>query len=51
MSDKVVTKVNVIDNSGFVLKPKYGTDKLGIEKKINDVVKKYLILVDLTKGK
>ena len=27
--DKLVTKVNIIDTSGFVLKTKYQTDKIG----------------------
>ena len=41
--DKLVEKVNDIDTSGFVLKTKYGTDKLELEKKIpdtSDLVKK-----------
>ena len=40
--DKLVTKVNSIDTSGFVLKTKYDTDKSEIEKK-------FLILVVLVK--
>ena len=32
--DKLVTKVNNIDTSGFLLKTKYDTDKLELEKKI-----------------
>ena len=32
--DKLVEKVNNIDISGFVLKTKYQTDKLELEKKI-----------------
>ena len=32
--DKLVTKVNNIDTSGFVLKTKYDADKSEIEKKI-----------------
>ena len=35
--DKLVAKVNNIDNSGFVLKTKYDTDKLDLEKKIPDI--------------
>ena len=31
MFDKLVTKVNNIDTSGFVLKTKYETDKLDLE--------------------
>ena len=41
--DKLVTKVNSIDTSGFVLKNKYDTDKLKTENKIynaSDLVKK-----------
>ena len=34
--DKLVTKVNNIDTSGFVLKTKYDTDKLELENKIPD---------------
>ena len=34
--DKLVTKVNNIDTSGFVLKTKYDTDKSELEKKIPD---------------
>ena len=40
MYDKLVTKVNDIDISRFVLKTQYDTDKSGLEKKINDVDKK-----------
>ena len=36
MYDKVVTKVNNIDTSGFVLKTKYDTDKSELENKIPD---------------
>ena len=43
MSDKLVEKVNNIDISGFVLKTKYDTDKLELEKKL-------LILVCLLKN-
>ena len=35
--DKLVTKVNNIDTSGFVLKTTYNTDKTELEKKITDV--------------
>ena len=34
MSDKLITKINNIDISGFVLKAKYDTDKSESEKKI-----------------
>ena len=40
MYDKLVTKVNNIDTSGFVLKTKYDTDKSELEIK-------FLILVGL----
>ena len=33
-----------------MLKPKYGTDKLGIEKKVNDVVKKIPDISGLNKS-
>ena len=33
MYDKLVTKVNNIDISGFVLKTKYDADKIELEKK------------------
>ena len=49
--NKLVTKVNAIDTSGFVLKTQYNTDKSSLEKKINDADKKYLILVELLKKK
>ena len=38
--NKLVTKVDNIDATGFVLKTKYDTDKSGLEKKISDVDKK-----------
>ena len=38
--DKLVTKVNNIDTSGFVLKTKYDTDKSELEKKNKDSEKK-----------
>ena len=39
--DKLVTKVNSIDTSGFILKTKYDdTDKSDLEKKIRDAEKK-----------
>ena len=43
MYEKLVTKVNNIDTSDFVLKTKYTTDKTELEKKIpdtSDLVKK-----------
>ena len=36
MYDKLVAEVNNIDISGFVLKNKYDTDKLELEKQIPD---------------
>ena len=38
--DKLVTKVNNIDTTGFVLKTTYDTDKPDLEKKISNVDKK-----------
>ena len=38
--DKLVTKVNNIGNTGFVLKTKYDTDKSDVENKICDAEKK-----------
>ena len=38
--NKLVTNVNNIDTTGFVLKSKYNTDKSGLEKKISDTEKK-----------
>ena len=40
MHDKLVAKVNNIDTSRFVLKTKYGTGKLDLEKKSSDGDKK-----------
>ena len=34
--EKLVTKVNAIDTSGFVLKTQYNTDKSGLEKNIDE---------------
>ena len=38
--NKLVTKVNNTDRTGFVLKTKYDTDKSDLEKKISDAEKK-----------
>ena len=38
--DKLVTKVNAVDTSRFVLKTQYNTDKSGIKKQIDDADKK-----------
>ena len=40
MYNKLVTKINNIDTSGFVLKTKYNADKSELEKKISDTDKK-----------
>ena len=40
--NKLVTKVDNIDTTGFVLKAKYDTDKSDLEKKISDTEKKIL---------
>ena len=44
--DKLVTKVNAINSNAFVLKSQYNTDKLRLEKKINDAEKVLVILLD-----
>ena len=52
--DKLVTKVNNIDTSGFVLKIKYDTDKSDLEKKIPDtsgLVKKTDYIVKISEMK
>ena len=41
--DKLVPKLNNIDTTGFVLKITYDRDKSGLENKISDVDKKFLI--------
>ena len=38
MYGKLVAKVNIIDTSDFVLKAKYNTDKLELEKKVPDTI-------------
>ena len=38
--NKLVTNVNAISNSGFVLKIQYSTDKSGYKNKIDDMSKK-----------
>ena len=43
--DKLVTKVDSIDTSTFVLKTQYNTDKSGLKKKIGNADKKYLKIV------
>ena len=40
MYDKLVAKVNNIDTSGFVLKTKYGADKLKLNLDTSNFVKK-----------
>ena len=45
--DKLITKVNATNTSGFVLKTQYDPDKSSLEKKINDADKKVLILSGL----
>ena len=48
MYDKLVAKFNYVNTIGFILKTKYGMDKLNLEKKIIDGdKKKFLMLVDL----
>ena len=48
MNDKLVAKVNAPE---FVLKTKYGTDILSLEKKINDEDKKILNIIGYAKKK
>ena len=48
---KLVTKVNSIGISGFVLKTKYDTNKSDLEKKISYADKKILIQLDLLKNR
>ena len=45
--NKLVTKLDNIDTTGFVLKTAYDTDKSGLEKKISDAEKKIPITSDL----
>ena len=47
--DKLATKVDNIDTTGFVLKTTYDTDKSDLEKKISDADKKIPDTSDLTK--
>lgn len=47
--DELITKVNTIDASRFVLKTLYNSDNSDLEEKIDDTDKKYLILLDLFK--
>ena len=47
--NKLVTKVDNIDTTGFVLKTTYDTDKSNLEKKISDADKKTLDTSDLAK--
>ena len=53
MYDKVATKVNNIDTSGFILKTQYNADKLESEKKIADtsnlVIKSLVIIIIVIK--
>ena len=58
-NDKLVTKVDNIDTTEFLLKTKYDTDKSDLEKKISDadkkipndnsLVKKQIIILKLLK--
>ena len=43
--NKLNTKVDIIDATGFVLKTKFDTDKSDLKNKISDVEKKFLIQV------
>ena len=44
--DKLVTEVDNIDTTVFVLKTKYDTNKLDLEKKLVMQIKKFLIQVN-----
>ena len=47
--DKLLTKVDNIDTTGFVSKTKYDTDKSDLKKKTTDAEKRFLIQVHLLK--
>ena len=50
--NKLATEVNNIDTCRFLLKTKYNTDKLELEKKITDIsnfVKNLIIILKLVK--
>ena len=47
--DKLVTKLDKIDTTRFVLKTKYDTDKSDLEKKLSDAEKKISNTSDLAK--
>ena len=48
---KLITKVNAIDTSGFLLKSQYSTDKSGLWKEIDDADKKIDDTSELVKNK
>ena len=48
---KLITKVNAIDTSGFLLKSQYSTDKSGLWKEIDDADKKIADTSELVKNK
>ena len=48
--DKLVTKVNNVDTSGFVLKTKYDTDQSELENKIPDTSDLVKILITILKS-
>ena len=47
--DHLVTKFNAIDNTVFVLKTQYKTNKSGLEKKLMIKIRKHLTLVESLK--
>ena len=49
MYDKLLTRFNTIDTSGFFFKTQYNTDKSALEKKSMTQITKYLMLVFLLK--
>ena len=49
MHEKLVTKINNIVASGFLLKTMYDTDKLYLKKRISDANKKIPDTIELVK--
>ena len=43
--DKLVTKIDNIDTTGFILKTKYDTDKSYLGNKISDAEKEFLLQI------
>ena len=51
MYDKLVTKANKIDTSGFALKTKHNTNRSDLQKKLVMQIKKFLITVDVLENR